>query len=77
MEPVEYVPEQQTEEPETSDTSWYRDIARSLLFLANGVALGLVFGQFLGDEINWWVFVLGIIGTIGLYYAAIKVFKKS
>ncbi len=30
MEPVEYVPEQQTEEPETSDTSWYRYIAKEL-----------------------------------------------
>ncbi len=75
METVNSVPEPQTEQETTaSNSSWQKPVAQSFLFLANGVALGLVFGQFLTDPdkitINWWVFLLGIIGTIGLYLAA-------
>ena len=82
MEPVKYAPEPQAEqEASVRKSSWQKPIAQSFLFLANGVALGLVFGQLLTTagrlQINWWVFLIGVVSTVALYISAIKLFKKA
>lgn len=55
----------------------YKEIGKSLLVLANVVAGSLVFGQFITKEtFSGFAFIIGIVATIVLYYAAIIMFKQ-
>jgi hypothetical protein len=53
----------------------YKETAKSLFILANIIAGALVFGQLLNDEFNRLAFLIGVIGSIILYYSAIKLLQ--